>query len=73
MYDTKNHGKYKNEIILRWRIELAQFDFWLRERTAQNNFPLDALSRAMHKSMLREVHNSLCHPGTTRMCYLSAL
>ena len=71
MFDGKNHGKIKNAKILRWRIELSQFDYEIVYRAGEFNIASDVLSQ-MHwaqisLNQLYEVHSSLCHPGVTRM------
>ena len=37
MFDGKNHGKIKNAKILRWRIELSQFDYEIVYRAGEFN------------------------------------
>ena len=73
MFNTKHHGKIKNDKIMRWRIELSTFDFDIVYRCGEENIPADALSRVKCLSMsidkLRDVHESLCHPGETRMAH----
>ena len=71
MYKTTNLGKIKNGKILRWRMELSEFDFDIVYRSGKLNSVPDALSRAyvanIHDSTLRQLHESLCHPGVTRL------
>jgi len=74
MYDTKKDVKIKKiEKNLRWRNELAQFDFDIVYCTTQNNCAPDTLSRSycviMHKSKFNEGHESFCYPGTTRFIH----
>ena len=73
MFNTKHHGKIKNDKIMRWRIELSTFYFDIVYRSGQENIPADSLSRIKCFSMsidkLRDVHESLCHPGETRMAH----
>ena len=73
MFNTKHHGKIKNDKIMRWRIELSTYDFDIIYRCGEENIPADALSRIKCFSMcidkLRDVHESLCHPGETRMAH----
>ena len=58
---------------MRWRIELSTFDLDIVYRCGEENIPADALSRGKCLSMsidkLRDVHESLCHPGETRMAH----
>ena len=71
MYDNKNHGKLKNAKILRWRIELSQFDYEIVYRAGKFNMAPDTLSRVYCASVtlnyLHHIHCVLCHPGVTRM------
>ena len=71
MFDGKNHGKIKNAKILRWRIELSQFDHEIVYRAGEFNTAPDVLSRMycaqISLNQLYEVHSNLCHPGVTRM------
>ena len=73
MFNTKHHGKIKSDKIMRWRIELSTFHFDIVYRSGQENIPADALSRIKCFSMsidtLRDVHESLCHPGETWMAH----
>lgn len=73
MYDSKKHGKIKNDKILRWRTELSQYKFDIVYRPGSQNCAPDALSRAFCRSingdLLRKLHVDLCHPGITRMAH----
>ena len=70
MYDNKNRGKIKNAEILRWRIELSQYQYEIVYRAGKLNAAADTLSRAYCASLsfstLYEIHAGLCHPGVTR-------
>ena len=70
MYDSKNHGKIKNAKILRWRIELSQYQYEIIYRAGKLNAAADTLSRAysalLFSSSLYDIHAGLCHPGITR-------
>ena len=74
-YDSKNHGKLKNAKILRWRIELSQFDYEIVYRAGKFNIAPDTLSRAycasssVSSDYLYNVRCVLCHPGVTRLCH----
>ena len=67
MYDFKNHGKIKNAKILRWRIELSQYQYEIIYRAGKLNAAADTLSRVycanLSNSTLYDIHASLCHPG----------
>ena len=72
MYSARNHGKIKNNEILRWRMELSEFDFNnIVYRSGKMNSVPDELWRAfcasIHDNTLRELHDSLRHPGVTRL------
>ena len=69
MLDMKHLSKIKNDKILRWRLELAAFDFTIIYRPGKLNFAPDTLSRAISASVsflslksLTNLHESLCHP-----------
>ena len=72
MFDNKQRGKIKNDKIMRWRTELSCYSFDIMYRPGAENVPPDTLSRAFCSTIpsagaLGELHNSLCHPGVTRM------
>ena len=73
MFDNKNHGKVKNDKIARWRIELSNYKFDIVYRPGICNQAADTLSRSSCAGIsnsndeLETVHNSLCHPGCTRL------
>ena len=71
MYDHKTHGKLNYTKVLRWRIELSQYDYEIVYRAGKCNVASDALSRAycatIHNDFLLDMHRSLCHPGVSRM------
>ena len=76
MFDQNNHGKIKNDKIARWRLKLSNFKFDTVYRPGKENVVADALSRVnscsamVHsESKLKEIHDSLCHPGVTRTCH----
>ena len=66
----KNHTKIKNAKLLRWRIELSQFEYDIVYRSGKFNTAADTMSRIycanLNFSSLYEVHAGLCHPGITR-------
>jgi len=71
MYDVRHFSKIKNEKIMRWRMQLSEFDFQTVFRSGKLNSVLDVLSRAycasLQESTLYTIHASLCHPGVTRL------
>jgi len=71
MYDVQHAGKIKNDKIMRWRMQLSEFDFDIFYRPGHANSVPDALSRvycaSLHDSTLYKLHDSLCHPGFTRL------
>ena len=73
MFNTKHSGKIKNDKIMCWRIELSTYDFDIIYRCGEENIPPDALSRlncvTMNLKKLQDLHNSLCHPGVTRLAH----
>jgi transposase InsO family protein len=74
MYDNKHVGKIKNDKIQRWRIELSQYSYDVVYRPGSQNKAADALSRAFcsvtsSDSDLKRIHETLCHPGVTRLLH----
>ena len=73
MYKTTNHSKIKNGKILCWRMELREFDFDIVYSSGKLNSVPNALSRTyvtnIQVSRLRQLHESLCHPGVTWFHY----
>ncbi|KER23840.1 hypothetical protein T265_14560, partial [Opisthorchis viverrini] len=72
MYGGGQKSKVKNDKIQRWRIELSEYKYDVIYRPGKDNHVADTLSRNVCASMgsnnqLGELHNSLCHPGITRM------
>ena len=61
MFDQRNRGKIKNSKIQAWQAELGMFGY----------VAADALSRvysvAGRPSSLKGLHESLGHPGITRL------
>ena len=72
IFNNHRSGKVKNEKIERWRFELSEFKFDIVYRPGVENAGPDTLSRtccSLIKSDLMDIHNSLCHPGITRMLH----
>ncbi|XP_055891822.1 uncharacterized protein LOC129927331 [Biomphalaria glabrata] len=75
MYDKQSKGKIKNEKIQRWRLELSCFHYDVLYRPGKHNVAADTFSRngcvsAMSRNELKLLHDSLCHPGVTRLWHL---
>ena len=73
MFNTKHQSKIKNDKIMRWRLELSMYDFNIVYRAGEENILADNFSRVRAMSLtlnnLNELHQSLCHPGVTRMAH----
>jgi transposase InsO family protein/uncharacterized protein YqgQ len=71
MFNMQHKGRIKNDKILRWRLELACYDFDIVYRPGKENIPSDTFSRSTCASIetvsLHDLHDSLCHPGITRL------
>eukprot|EP00794_Sanderia_malayensis_P013431 gene13431-14811_t len=46
MFNQTHHGKFKNDKIMRWRIELSCYSFDIEYRPGKDNVAPDTLSRA---------------------------
>ena len=71
MFNQRQKGKIKNDKIMRWMIELSCYSFDIVYRPGRENIATDTLSRAScatttHDSLYK-LHDSLCHPGVTRL------
>lgn len=73
MFNVRHSSKIKNDKILRWRLDLSEYQYDIMYRPGVNNIPCDTLSRVcsaatsfVHNS-LEDIHASLCHPGVTRL------
>ncbi|GFT30801.1 retrovirus-related Pol polyprotein from transposon gypsy [Trichonephila clavipes] len=71
VFNQRHGSKIKNEKLIRWRLELASFKFDIIYRPGKQKVIADALSRITGaitpRVDLYNLHNSLCHPGETRM------
>lgn len=71
MFNQRHQGKIKNDKIMRWRIELSCYSFDIEYRPGRDNVAPDTFSRATCASSasdaLYKLHDSLCHPGITRL------
>ena len=74
MFDTRHSSQIKNDNILRWQTELAWYQYVIQFRPGRDNLPADALSRvsaavSVSTVSLQDIHESLCHPGITRLSH----
>lgn len=71
IFNKKHSNKIKNDKISRWKIELSCYDYDIVYREGKLNIPADTFSRVycsmLHSDSLVRLHNSLCHPGVTRL------
>ena len=69
LFDGKSHSKIKNAKLLRWRIELSQFEYDIVYRAGKFNTAADTISRIycanLNSLPWYEIHVALCHPGIT--------
>ncbi|GFO33886.1 retrovirus-related pol polyprotein from transposon 17.6 [Plakobranchus ocellatus] len=75
MYGNSPKGKIKNDKIQRWRIEMSCYNYDVVYRPGKENDAADVFSRSYCSSLgintesLRELHDTLSHPGITRMAH----
>ena len=71
MFEKRHKGRIKNDKIYRWRLDLACYSFDIRYCPGEENVSADTFSRvycsAISTNTLIDLHDSLCHPGVTRM------
>ena len=72
MFDKNHKGKVKNDKIHRWRMELSCYSFDIQHKPGVQNIPADTLSRnicsgTVQHDKLYHLHDSLHHPGITRL------
>ena len=73
MFDQRHKGKIKNDKSMRWRVGLSCYSYDIIYRPGKENIPPDTFSRstcaASPEDSLYLLHQSLCHPGITRMSH----
>ena len=66
MSKPTNHGKIKNDKIIRWKMEFL-FSYDIKHRPGNENVVADTLTQtcaaASSLEKLKSIHNSLIHPG----------
>lgn len=71
VFDKDHRRKVKNIKMQRWRMELSCYEFDIEHRPGFHNIPADTFSRntcaSTVSNQLYLLHNSLCHPGVTRL------
>ena len=73
MFNPSHSSKIKHDKIMRWRLELSEYQYEIKFRPGSENGPCDALSRVCSAAAetgsvsLEEIHSTLCHPGITRL------
>ena len=71
MFDQHTKSKIKNDKTYRWHLELSCYSFDTVYRKVHDNVVPDTFSRvycaSLNSDSLKSLHESLCHPGMTRM------
>jgi len=72
IFDRKPRNKVKNAKILRWRMDLAEYNFNIKYRPRKANVVADALSRVGvitkdQGNLIQTIHESMGHPGIKRL------
>ena len=76
MFDKQHKIKIKNDKILRWRMELSCYDFYIVYRPGRDDITPDIFSRSYcsmtchDQRSLSAIHDALCYPGVTRLLHL---
>ena len=71
IFNSKHKSKIKNEKLYRWRLELAGYTYDIVHKKGVDNVVPDTFTRVycslVNGQSLYQLHDSLCHPGVTRM------
>ena len=71
MFDQHTKSKIKNDKIYHWRLKLSCYSFDIVCRKGLDNVASDTFSRvycaSLNSESLKSLHESLFHPGVTRM------
>ena len=63
-----NSSRVKNDKLIRWRLELSEYNFEISYQRGCQNVSADALSRlASLQPSCKTLHETLAHPGVTRL------
>ena len=63
-----NSSRVKNDKLIRWRLELSEYNFRISYQRGCQNVSADALSRlASLQPSCKTLHETLAHPGVTRL------
>ena len=63
-----NSSRIKNDKLVRWRLELSEYNFEISYQRGCQNVSADALSRlASLQPSCKTLHETLAHPGVTRL------
>ena len=73
MFNSEHTSRIKNAKIARWRVELSQYDYDIIYRSGKDNVAADMFTRAYCSALsshtLVNLHQSLCHPGVSRLLH----
>ena len=71
MYDYKSFSKIKNDKIMRWRVALAPYSYYMQFHPGKYNDGPDTCTRvkcaSISSNSLHNIHTALCHPEVTRL------
>ena len=66
---SRNTSRIKSEKLVRWRLELSQYNFDISYHKGCDNVSADALSRlaSLENNTCQQLHRDLAHAGDTRL------